>query len=200
MKNSFALFVVIILLFTTSGCSVEVEETYAETETLNSTTQSTELPRPIYDSIEYWEIVHEEIVSMLNEHNLYVSAINSSYPCVLYEVEPGIQVEDGTIIAGLSQEEYKELFQHIKAELHSILDKYVLDKPKSVFHACDSIVGIYFHNWFIDMPMFPGVNSWEVASYQLDLLEYYYECEENAYINSEGFFTEAWTKYTVYVP
>lgn len=201
MRNCFALFIVIVLLFAISGCGAETEEAYAETETVMPTTHSTEPPSPIYESIEYWEIIHDEIISMLNEHNLYVSAINSSYPCVLYEVEPGIQAEDGQIIAsGLSQEEYEELYQHIKEELHSILDKYVLAKPKTAFHACDSVVGIFFSNWFIDMPMFPGVRPWQVASYELDLLEYYHEYEKNSYINKEGFFTEAWSKYVVYEP
>lgn len=201
MKKSLVLFIVIVLLFTLSGCSTKDEGAYSETETANPTTQSPEPQIPIYDSIEYWEIVNDEIVSMLNEHNLYVSSINSSYPCVLYEVEPAIQAEDEQIKAsGLSQDEYEELYQHIKNELHIILDKYVLDKPKTAFHACDSVVGIYFNNWFKDMPMFPGVNSWQVASYELDLLEYYHEHEGNSYINKDGFFTEAWEKYTVYVP
>ena len=198
MKKYLALFIVILLLFVISGCS---EETYAEIETENLTTQSTEPSRPIYDSIEYWEIVHNEIVTMLNEHNLYVSFINSSYPCVLYEVEPGIQAEDGQIIAlGLSQKEYEELYQHVKEELHLILDKYVLAKPKTAFLACDSIVGICFSNWFVDMPMFPGVNPWQVASYKLDLLEYYHKYEENSYIEIDQFFSESWSKYEVYLP
>ena len=201
MRNSYALFVIIVLLFAISGCGVEVGEANSESETEKMTTQSPEPPSPIYDSIEYWEIIHDEIVAMLNKHNLYVSAINSGYPCVLYEVEPGIRTENGQIIAsGLSQEEYEELYQQIKEELHCILDKYVLAKPKTAFHACDSVVGIFFRNWFIDMPMLPGVSSWQVASYELDLLEYYYEYEENSYINDEGFYTEAWSKYVVYVP
>ena len=196
MKKCFALFIVIVLLIATSAC-----EAHSDIETSDSTIQPTESSSPIYESIEYWEIVHDEIISMLNEHNLYVSDINSGYPCVLYEVEPGIQAEDGQIRAsGLFQEEYEELYQHIKEELHRILDKYVLAKPKTIFHACDSVVGIYFKNWFVDMPMFPGVNSWQVASYEVDLLEYYHEYEENSYINKEGFFAEAWSKYEVYVP
>ena len=50
------------------------------------------------------------------------------------------------------------------------------------------------------MPMLPGVNSWQVASYELDLLEYYHEYEDNSYINKDGFHTEVWSKYVVYVP
>lgn len=194
MKKCLALFFVIILIFAISGCEIE-------TETQNSTTQSSEPPRQILDSIEYWDIINDEIISMLNEHNLYVSGINSSYPCVLYEVEPGIKGEDGKIRAyGLSQGEYEELYQHVKAELHSILDKYVLAKPKSAFHACDSIVGIDFKNWFVDMPMLPGVNSWQVAGYKLNLLDYYHEHEKNSYLIKDGFYTEVWSKYVVYVP
>lgn len=199
MRNCFALFITIVLLFTISGCDVELEN--YETETENLSTQSTEPLRPIYESIEYWDIVHDEIVTMLNDHNLYVSSINSSYPCILYFVEPGIQTENGQIVAsGLSQKEYEELYLHIKEELHIILDKYVLAKPKTSFHACDSTVGIFFSNWFVDMPMLPGVNSWQIASYELDLLKYYHNYSENSYINKEGFFTEAWSKYDVYVP
>ncbi len=186
MKKCCALFVIIVLLFAVSSCNTENEAAYSKTE---------------YDSIEYWEIINDEIISMLNEHDLYVSAINSSYPAVLYEVKPGIKGEDGKIIpSGLSQEEYEELYQHIKEELHAILDKYVLAKPKTAFHACDSIVGIYFNNWFIDMPMLPGVNSWQVASYELNLLEYYHEYEDNSYINKDGFHAEVWSKYVVYEP
>ena len=201
MRNCFALFTVIALLFTISGCSADSEKVSLQTETVYPTTEATEAPPPIYDSIEYWDIVHDEIISMLNDHNLYVAAINSSYPCVLFEVEPGIQTDDGQIVAsGLTQEEYEELYHHVKEELHIILDKYELAKPKSAFHGCDSIVGIFFHNWFIDMPMFPGVTSWQIASYEIDLLKYYHEYEENTYIYKDGFSTEAWSKYQVYVP
>jgi predicted small lipoprotein YifL len=201
MRNCYALFVIVVLLFAISGCGIKVGEANFKSETEKTTTQSSEPSSPIYDSIEYWDIVQDEIVAMLNEHNLYVSAINSSYPCVLYEVEPGIRTENGQIMAsGLSQEEYEELYLHIKEELHTILDKYVLAKPKTAFHACDSIVGVYFKNWFIDMPMLPGVNSWQVASYELDLLEYYHEYEDNSYISKDGFHTEVWSKYVVYAP
>lgn len=193
MKKRYIFLIVAIYLVLISGCS-----STTDTDIVDKETQPT---IPTYDTIEYWEIVHDEIVSMLNEHNLYVDAINSSYPCVLYEVEPGIQTDDGQIIAsGLTLEEYEELYNHIKEELHIILDKYELAKPKTAFHACDSIVGIFFSNWFIDMPMFPGVTSWQVASYELDLLEYYHEYEENDYIYKDGFYTEAWSKYQVYVP
>lgn len=75
-----------------------------------------------------------------------------------------------------------------------------VDDRRMQFHGCDSIVGIFFHNWFIDMPMFPGVTSWQIASYEIDLLKYYHEYEENTYIYKEGFSTEAWSKYQVYVP
>lgn len=201
MRNCYALFVIVVLLFAISGCGIKDGEANFKPETEKTTIQSPEPPSPIYDSIEYWNIVHDEIVAMLNEHNLYVSAINSSYPCVLYEVEPGIRTEDGQImVSGLSQEEYEKLYLHIKEELHTILDKYVLAKPKTAFHACDSVVGIYFKNWFIDMPMLPGVNSWQVASYELDLLEYYHEYEDNSYTNKDGFHAEVWSKYVVYVP
>ena len=191
----------VVLLFAISGCGTEAGEVTSETETVCLTTEATKPPIQALDSIDYWEIVADEIVSMLNEHNLYVAAINSSYPCVLYEVEPGIKTDDGQIVAfGLNQEEYEELYNCIKEELHIILDKYELAKPKSVFHACDSIVGIFFHNWFVDMPMIPGVTSWQVASYEIDLLKYYHEYENNSYIYKEGFYTEAWSKYQVYVP
>lgn len=201
MRKWFICFAIVALLFTISGCGTEIGGTLSENETECPTTEATEPSIPVYDSIEYWEIVHDEIVTMLNEHNLYVAAINSSYPCVLYEVEPGIQAADGQIVAsGLTQEEYEELYYHIKEELHIILDKYELAKPKSAFHGCDSIVGIFFHNWFIDMPMFPGVTSWDVASYKLDLLKYYHEYEDNSYIYTDSFSTEVWTKYTVYTP
>ena len=201
MRSCFALFTIIALLFTISGCDTETTEMSFQTETVCPTTAETEPPIQKYDSIEYWDIVHDEIVSMLNDHNLYVAAINSSYPCVLYEVEPGMQTDDGEIVAsGLTQEEYEELYHHVKEELHIILDKYELAKPKSTFHGCDSIVGIFFHNWFIDMPMFPGVTSWQIGSYEIDLLKYYHEYEEDAYIYKDGFSTEAWSKYQVYVP
>ena len=176
----------------------------SEIETVSTTTEATEttIPVPVYDSIEYWEIVHDEIVTMLNEHNLYVAAINSSYPCVLYEVEPGIQKDDGQIVAsGLTQEEYEKLYHHIKEELHIILDKYELAKPKSAFHGCDSIVGLFFHNWFIDENMvYNNVKSRDIAVYELDLLKYYHEYEEGTYICAEGFFDDLWSEYPVYIP
>lgn len=203
MKKWYALFLVAVLPFSICGCGevTTQEELPNNTETPEPIVEETEATVPALDSSEYWDIVQAEIIAMLNSHNLYISAINSSYPCVLFDVEPGKKTDDGKIVAvGLSQQEYEELFRCIKEELHNILDKYELNKPKSAFHACDSVVGIFFYNWFVDMPMFPGVNSWQVASYQLDLLEYYHDYEENAYMRMEGFNEEAWVKYTVYKP
>lgn len=117
MRKWFIWLIVVALLFAICGCDKEVDEVLAETETVCPTAEATEPTTPVYDSIEYWEIVHDEMVSMLNEHNLYVAAINSNYPCVLYEVEPGIQTADGQIVAsGLTQEEYEGLYHHIKEE------------------------------------------------------------------------------------
>lgn len=202
MRKWFVWLTVVTLIFTISGCETVADDMLAETETVYPTTESTEPPIPTYESIEYWELVHDEIVSMLNEHNLYVAAINSSYPCVLYEVEPGIQTDDGQIIAsGLTQEEYEELYHHIIEELHIILNKYELAKPKSAFHGCDSIVGIFFHNWFIDESMvYNNVKSRDVAVYELDLLNYYHEYEKGTYICAEGFFPDLWSKHPVYTP
>lgn len=202
MRKWFIWLIVIALLFAICGCDKEVDEVLAETETVCPTAEATEPTIPVYDSIEYWEIVHDEMVSMLNEYNLYVAAINSSYPCVLYEVEPGIQTADGQIVAsGLTQEEYEGLYHHIKEELHIILDKYELAKPKSAFHGCDSIVGIFFHNWFIDESMvYNNVKSHDVAVYELDLLKYYHEYEEGTYICAEGFFSDLWSEHPVYTP
>ena len=201
MRKCIVWFSAVAMFFAISGCGADIEGVTSDTKSESPTIVETEPPVIVLDNLEYWDIVHDEIVTMLNEHNLYVAAINSSYPCVLYEVEPGIQTGDGEIVAsGLVQEEYEELYHHIKEELHIILDKYELAKPKSAFHGCDSIVGIFFHNWFVDMPMFPGVTSWDVASYELDLLEYYHEYEDNSYIYKDYFSTEVWEKYTVYTP
>ena len=108
MRKWFIWLIVVALLFAICGCDKEVDEVLAETETVCPTAEATEPTTPVYDSIEYWEIVHDEMVSMLNEHNLYVAAINSNYPCVLYEVEPGI-VQDFL-------DEVNKILEPIKAE------------------------------------------------------------------------------------
>ena len=202
MKKWYIFFIVAVLLFTISGCNAATEEPSGKAEITNLTVEETEATVPTLESIEYWEIVQEEIISMLNRNNLYVSAINSSYPAVIYEVEPGKPTDDGKIVAvGLSQTEYAELYQNIKEELHIILDKYELAKPKSAFHACDSIVGISFNNWFIDEnKVSDRVDSLWVANYQIDLLEYYHNYEENTYILMEGFSENVWSKHPVYTP
>lgn len=204
MRKWYMLFIIVVLLFTISGCNTatEEEESSINTEITYPTDEETESTIPILDSIEYWELVQEEIIAMLNRNNLYVSAINSSYPCVLYEVEPGRQTDDGKIVAaGLSQEQYEELYRYIKEELHIIFDKYELAKPKTAFHACDSVVGISFYNWFVDEhKVADRVESLWVASYQLDLLEYYHNYEEDAYMRMEGFGENMWSKYAVYTP
>lgn len=197
------LLVATVLLFSVTGCGTEVVEGNSvnnENEGIHS--EETEIEIPVLDSIEYWDVVQEEIISMLNRNGLYVSAINSSYPAVLYEVEPGVQADDGKIIAaGLSQEQYEELYECVKKELHIVLDKYELAKPKSALHACDSIVGIFFFNWYIDEQKVSNRTfSRQVASYELDLLEYYHEYEENGYIYKEGFSASLWGKYPVYIP
>ena len=204
MKKWNILCVVIILMFIISGCSTTVDDMELPTDTKSIYPSEEEVQEtiPVLDSIEYWDIVNDEIVDMLNEHDLYVAAINSSYPCVLYEVEPGKRTEDGDIVAtGLSLEEYKELYHRIKAELHIILDKYELAKPKTAFHGCDSIVGLFFHNWFIDENMvYNNVKSRDVAVYELDLLKYYHEHDEGTYICAEGFFDDLWLEHPVYIP
>lgn len=202
MRKWFVWLVVVVLLFTISGCGIETGEVPSETETVCPTTEATEPPIQALDSIEYWEIVEDEIVSMLNQHNLYVSSTTHAYPCVGFYVEPGIVTDDGKVVAsGLSQEEYAEEFESVKKELYIILDKYKLAEPKSVFHGCHSTVEFFFHNWFIDKNKIKNnVCSRSVASYGVDLLEYYYDYEEKAYVNREGFFPDAWSKYPVYVP
>lgn len=172
-----------------------------QTETASPTTEATEAP-PIYDSIEYWDIVQDEIVSMLKQHNLYVTATSHAYPCVQLYVEPGIVTDDGKAVAsGLYQEEYEEVFESVKIELHIILDKYKLAKPKTAFHGCHSIVDIFFNNWFIDEnKVYDNVDSRKVASYGLDLLEYYYNYEKNNFIHRQGFWTDTWSEHPVYKP
>lgn len=201
MRKGSILAVVAVFLFTISGCNLATDNNPSiNAEITYLTTEETEPPIPTFDSIEYWEIVQDEIVSMLNQHNLYTSAITHVYPCVQFYVEPGIVIDDGKIVAsGLSQEEYEEVFESVKVELHIILDKYKLAKPKSAFHGCHSIVDIFFDNWVIDEnKVYDNVYSRDVACYGLDLLEYYYEYEENSYIQKDAFFDDVWAKYPVF--
>ena len=159
-------------------------------------------PIPVLGNIEYWDIVKPEIISMLNEHNLYVAYIDNGYPYVNITVEYGIKNEDGKAIAtGISQSEYNDLVEQVKQELHVILDKYQIEKPKTWFHACNSHLGIFFKNWFYDENRTPRkVISVEVAYYQIDLLEYYYEREEDSFILMNGKSETVWSKYPIYTP
>lgn len=192
----------ISLLFVISGCSTEVKGTPVDTESVPPTIVETEPPVIILDNLEYWDVVQDEIVSMLMEHGLYLRSTSHGYPCKQYHVEPGIVTDDGKAVAsGLSQEEYEKVFETVKIELHIILDKYKLAKPKTAFHGCYSIVDIFFNNWFIDEnKVYDNVESRKVASYGLDLLEYYYNYEENTFIHRQGFWTDTWSKYPVYIP
>ena len=80
-------------------------------------------------------------------HNLYVGVTTYPYPCVKFEPEPGVVIENGEIIAsGLIEEEYREVYEAVKTDLYTILDKYKIEKPKTIFHGCNSIVDIYFQN------------------------------------------------------
>lgn len=204
MKKWRVLCLVAVLLFVISGCSAPMDEPGSSNNTDNfyPTEEEVEETIPLLDSIEYWEIVRQEIVAMLNSHNLYVSTITHGYPCVQFLVEPGIVTDDGQIVvSGLSQAEYEELFECVKKDLHIILDKYQLAKPKTAFHGCHSIVDIFFNNWVIDENKInDNVYSRRVASYGVDLLEYYYNYEENSYIQREGFYPDVWSKYPVYAP
>ena len=185
-------FLAAILLLVASGCSTAGNE--------NTELKETQPVIPVLGHLEYWDIVQPEIVSMLNNHNLYVGFTTYPYPCVKFEAKPGIVVEDGEIMSsGLTEEEYQEVFEAVKKDLHSILNKYKISKPKTIFHGCNSIVTIYFHNWMIDESMlYDNVYSRDVACYSLDLLEYYYENEESSYIEIDWFATDVWTKYPVY--
>lgn len=204
MKKWHILCIVVAMLLLASGCSVDSVETEPSVniEIAHPTEVQPETTVPTLDSIEYWKIVREEIISMLNKYNLYVSHIDSGYPCVQFFVEPGVMTAEGEIVAaGLSHEQYEELYQCVKEELHTILDQYKLNKPKTAFHACDSIVGIFFYNWFVDeQKVYDRVDSLQVASYQLDLLEYYHDYEEDTYLRMQGFSVDPWSKYAVYTP
>ena len=155
MKKLCIGFLIIILLLTVIGYltdSGEIESSeLPETSYIEEESEITQPTVPMLENSEYWEVVRDEITDMLSIHDLYISHINSAYPCVQFYVEPGKKTDDGTAVAsGLSQGEYEELYQSVKEELHVILDKYKLAEPKSLFHACDSVVGIYFNNWFVD--------------------------------------------------
>ena len=101
----------------------------------------------------------------------------------------------------VTQEEYEKVFESVKVDLHIILDKHKLAKPKTALHGCYSMVDIFFNNWFVDEnKIYDNVDSRKVASYGLDLLEYYYDYEKNAYIIRDGFFPDVWSKYPVYMP
>jgi signal peptidase I len=192
----------VALLFAISGCSTEVEGMPIDTESVQPTIEETEPPVILLDNLEYWDIVQDEIVDMLRSHNLYIDIISHAYPCVQFYVEPGIVTEDGKIVAsGLTQEEYKEVFESVKTDLHMILDKYKIGKPKTIFHGCNSLLDIFFHNWVIDeSKIYDNVYSRDVACYGVDLLEYYYEHEDNSYIKKDAIFSDVWTRYPVYKP
>ena len=152
MRNWFAWFTVVVFLFTLSGCGKEDREVPTKPETTFPTVAETEPPVIELDNLEYWDIVQDEIVDMLRSHNLYIEIISHAYPCVQFYVEPGVVTEDGEIVAsGLTQEEYKEVFESVKIDLHMILDKYKIGKPKTSFHGCNSIVEVFFNNWFINL-------------------------------------------------
>jgi hypothetical protein len=190
------------MLLAICGCGTDVEGVPGDTKSEPPTIEETEPPVILLDNLEYWDVVQDEIVDMLHSHNLYMDNISHAYPCVQFYVQPGIVTEDGKIVAsGLTQEEYKDVFEFVKSDLHMILDKYKIGKPKTILHGCNSIVEIFFDNWFInESKVYDRVYSRWIASYGLDLLEYYYEYEENSYVVREGFSTDVWAKYPVYKP
>lgn len=204
MNKWYIMFPLLVLLLALNGCtSLSNDNDTSATKVTQSATNTNEIEPPIltYDSIEYWEIVQDEIVSMLNQHNLYISAITSGYPSIQFYVEPGVELDGKIVASGLSQETYKELFESIKIELHIILDKYKLAKPKSIFHGCHSNLDIFFSNWVVDEnKIYDNVYSRDVACYGLDLLEYYHEYDEGAYIQRNAFHAEIWSKYPVFIP
>ena len=154
------------------------------------------------DNIEYWDTVKPEIIAMLEAHNLYVAYIDNGYPYVNITVKYGVINNEGKFVAtGISQSEYEAIYASVKQELHEIIDKYQLAKPKTIFHACSSKLGIFFHNWFYDKHGTPyKVVSKEVAYYQIELLEYYYNRIAGNYIMMEGASETVWSKYPVYIP
>lgn len=204
MKKWFILCVIAVLLVMIGGCSMPADEvessTNAEEVYLTEEEETEEILE--LDSIEYWDIVHGEIISMLNQHNLYVCYVSNAYPCVQITVEPGVVTEDGkTVASGLTQEEYEELIRCVKEDLHVILDRYKLVEPKTAFHGCHSILDIYFKNWVIDEnKVYDNVYSRDVGCYGLDLLEYYHEHEEDSYIKKDSFHASVWEKYPTYIP
>ena len=210
MKKLYLWICLVALLAFAAGCSAVDYQQESDQHTQPSTfsneeTTSTESPpqTPLtLGNIEYWDAVKPEIVDMLNAHNLYIDYIDSGYPCVNFHVEHGVKNAEGIIVAsGLSPDEYRELVESVKKELHAILDKYRIEPPKTIFHACNSTVGIFFNNWFYDeQQVVLKLLSSDVASYQIDLLEYYYENEDHQYILRDGFFESVWEKHPIYVP
>lgn len=202
MRNWFVWFAVLALLLAIGGCSTEVNEMPPGNKITYPTTEVSEPPPTIYDGIEYWEIIQDEIVSMLRKHNLYLTATTHGYPCKQFHVAPCIMADDGqVVVSGLSQEEYEKIFESVKVELHIILDRYKLAKPKTVFHGCYSMLDIFFQNWIVDEnKIYDNVYSREVACYGLDLLKYYHDDKENSCITRDAIFVDIWTKYPTYTP
>ena len=202
MRKWIIWFAAVAMLLAICGCGTDVEGVPGDTKSEPPTIKETEPPVIVLDNLEYWDVVQDEIVSMLKEHNLYLRATSHGYPCKQYHVEPGIVTDDGKAVAsGLSQEEYEKVYESVMIELHVILDKYKLAKPKTAFHGCYSIVDIFFNNWFInENKVYDNVESLKVASYGLDLLEYYYNYEENDFIHRQGFWPDTWSKQPVYAP
>lgn len=66
----YILFIVIVVLLSVSGCGTESVEAKSSTnsEITHPTEEYVETTVPLLDSNEYWEIVPDEIIAMLNRH------------------------------------------------------------------------------------------------------------------------------------
>ena len=208
--------ILIALLF--SGCHIIADSNKSDmnaTETTkldfvdqvtieaNTESETTGVISNALDEEEYWELVQEDIRSLLSEHNLFVFRIGTEMPYINYYVEFGKPSTDGRYTpAGLTKEECAALKECIQKELVAIISKYQLDGGNGFWSKpSHAVLGLFIYNRFINTNYTPAeIEQYCVSGYQVDLLDFYNKHDENSFVRMDYFDSSPWDKFEIYTP
>lgn len=153
----------------------------------------------ILEESEYWDNLHSKLRELLRKHNLFITRIDSRIPYYNYHIEVGVYAGDNKYRpTGITEEKYVELFETVKQELYGILDEYAIEHSGGLFGAPSRyIVGLIFYNRF-NSSLYGYAAELGVASYQVDVVNYYYNREHDRAIVMDEFSNFHWQGNEVY--
>lgn len=152
---------------------------------------------------EFWELIQEEIDDLLVKYNLFAFRIGTEMPYINYYVEFGYPSYDGKYTpVGLTNDECATLKENLQKDLVAIISQYKLDEGSGIWNKpSHTMIGLFIYNRFTNTTFTPAkIDRHCVSGYQIDLLEYYYENNDNNFVKMDYFDSSPWEKFEIYTP